>query len=362
MKSKGRLVAAISGGVDSSVAAAICLEAGYEVIGVTLKLKDCIDSKERRKACCGADDFIHARLAADKLGIPHYFLDLKADFARDVLAYAWNEYRIGRTPNPCVMCNFHLKFGALAEYAAGLNAEGLITGHYAKLEQRGNEVVLRHAADDDKDQVYFLAMLTRQQLAFCRFPLGDMTKKQVREKAESLGLSNAWKAESQDACFGYKGENFSRTLAEYFEAETVPGEVVNENGKVVGRHEGIHNYTIGQRKGLGIALGSPAYVAGIDPVNNRIILTTDPGRLNADRIETGKPNWLVDTPDEFDCEVQIRYNQTPVQAHVIKHVPDKTVITFQKPVTAPAPGQLAAFYDGSLVMGGAFIETVTRSS
>ena len=361
MKSKGRLVAAISGGVDSSVAAAICLEEGYEVIGVTLKLKDCDDSRERRKACCGADDFIHARLAAAKLGIPHYFLDLKENFARDVLTYAWNEYRIGRTPNPCVMCNFHLKFGALAEYAAGLGAEGLITGHYAELERcTGGQVHLRHAADDEKDQVYFLAMLTRRQLSFCRFPLGSLTKPQVREKAASLGLSNAWKAESQDACFGYKGENFSRTLAEYFDAEMPAGEVVTEDGKVVGHHDGIHNYTIGQRKGLGIALGSPAYVKAIDAEHNRIILTTDTDHLKAVCLETGKPNWLMDMPEEFDCEAQIRYNQTPVPAHVTKQGGDKTIVTFKSPVSAPAPGQLAAFYDDRLVLGSAFIEKVIK--
>ncbi len=359
MKSKGRLVAAISGGVDSSVAAAICLEAGYEVIGVTLKLKDCDDSRERRKACCGADDFIHARLAAAKLGIPHYFLDLKENFARDVLTYAWNEYRIGRTPNPCVMCNFHLKFGALAEYAAGLGAEGLITGHYAELERcPDGQVHLRHAADDEKDQVYFLAMLNRQQLSYCRFPLGNMSKKQVREKAAALELSNAWKAESQDACFGYKGENFSRTLAEYFEAEMPAGEVVTEDGRVVGHHDGIHNYTIGQRKGLGIALGSPAYVKAIDAEHNRIILTTDQEHLKAVCLETGKPNWLIDMPEEFDCEAQIRYNQTPVPAHITKHGGDQTIVSFKSPVSAPAPGQLAAFYDDRLVLGSAFIDRI----
>lgn len=358
MTAKPLLVAAMSGGVDSSVAAELALEDGFDVVGVTLKLKDCDDSRERVKACCGVDDFLQVRMVAEKLGIPHYFLDLKDEFRENVLQYAWDEYRIGRTPNPCSMCNFHLKFGHLIDYARKLGAVGLITGHYANLDHEKGE--LSHAADRNKDQVYFLSLLTAEQLRFCRMPLGQMTKSQVRRKAEELGLENAERQESQDACFGYKGESFSNTLANYFGEKIVSGDIIDTEGRVLGRHNGIHQYTIGQRKGLGIAMGEPAYVVKIDAENNRVVLSTDNSLLMADEIEIKDVNLSVKRDAEFECQVQTRYRQLPVTAQAKLLPNNRAFLKLHEPVSAPALGQVAAFYDADLVLGGGIIDATNQ--
>lgn len=358
MSAKPLLVAAMSGGVDSSVAAALSLEAGFEVVGVTLKLKECDDSRERVKACCGIDDFIQVRLVAAKLGIKHYFLDLKNEFREKVLEYAWQEYRIGRTPNPCAMCNFYLKFGFLADYAAKLGAVGLITGHYAILDHEKGR--LYHALDAGKDQVYFLSLLTNEQLQFCRMPLGKMKKDEVRRKAEALGLENADRQESQDACFGYRGESFANTLANYFGEQGHSGDIVDTEGNILGQHRGIHQYTIGQRKGLNVAMGKPAYVVKIDTENNRIVLSTDASLLLADKLELKNINLSVKRENEFTCQVQTRYRQRPVGAKAMLLADNRALLHLNEPVSAPAPGQVAALYDGNLVLGGGIIDCTNQ--
>ncbi len=355
MSKKGVLAAAMSGGVDSSVAAALALEAGYEVIGITLELQE---RDQQGEACGSVDDFTQVKAVAAALGIEHRFLDLKTQFREHVLAYSWRQYREGRTPNPCAMCNFYLKFGILADYARSLGAEGLITGHYAILNHEKGE--LRHAADAGKDQVYFLALLTREQLKFSRMPLGNMTKNEVRKRAAELGLPNAQKKESQDACFGSEGESFPYSLGTYFNESMPPGNIVDCSGKVLGRHQGIHQYTIGQRKGLGVAMGKPAYVIGIDAVNNRVVLSTDADLLLVDEIEVSGINRIVDGPEEFKCEVQTRYRQQPVPG-VVRIMPDRrALVRLEKPVSAPAIGQVAAFYDGDLVLGGGIIAKINQ--
>lgn len=355
-RERKRLVVAMSGGVDSSVAAALCLEQGHEVIGVTLKLKDCNDSRERRKACCGLDDYIHVRLAADTLGIPHYFLDLREAFRRDVLEYAWRDYSAGRTPNPCAMCNFHLKFGALVDYAVQLGADGIVTGHYALLDHTPSGPRLYEATDSMKNQAYFLCLLNRAQLDLSYMPLGTMRKSQVREKAAELGLENANKQESQDACFGYKGEIFADTLAHYFGAEGMPGEIVDDNGAVLGAHDGIYRYTIGQRKGLGVALGRPGYVAELRLETNQVVLSTDPEKIMNGLMTVENINWICPpAASELKCEVQIRYRQQPEPATVKTLDTGRAVVEFDRLVRAIAPGQVAAFWNGRELLGGGFI-------
>lgn len=354
--SRGMVVVAMSGGVDSSVAAALLLEAGYEVIGITLKLKDCDDSRERTKACCGLDDFIHVRLAADKLGIRHYFLDCKNDFKEKVLEYAWREYSHGRTPNPCCMCNRHIKFGILADYARSLGAIGLATGHYARLKTHPDgSVELRCAADTTKNQTYFLSMLERRQLAYCMMPLGEYTKIQVREKAEKLGLDNAKKAESQDACFGYRGEAFADTLSRYFQHSPKNGEIINSSGKVLGHHAGIHRFTIGQRQHLGVAMGKPAYVSRIDLEHNQITITTDKDEMMIKSFRITGLNTLVDIPDKLSCKTQVRYGQIPVTCRLETTSAGDGLVELDNPIIRPAAGQIAAFYIDDLLVAGSVI-------
>lgn len=353
MSAKPLYVAAMSGGVDSTVAAALALESEARVTGVTLILRDCDGN-----GGCGSDDREQVTRVAAQLGIDHQFLDLRRDFREKVLEYSWNEYRAGRTPNPCAFCNFHLKFGLLAEHARVLGADAMLTGHYAILDHEKGE--LRHAVDTGKDQVYFLALLTREQLKFCRMPLGSLTKDEVRRRAAALGLENARKKESQDACFGVPGEAFSQTLAAYFEAAPVPGEIVDENGKVLGRHQGIHLYTIGQRKGLGVAMGRPAYVTAIDAKTGRVVLSTDSNVLLRNIIEVDRVNMMADRPEQFQCEVQTRYRQKPVPATVTLLSGARARLELNSPVTAPAVGQVAAFYDGDLVLGGGIITQTSQ--
>ncbi|ERP31082.1 tRNA 2-thiouridine(34) synthase MnmA [Chitinivibrio alkaliphilus] len=351
-----RLVAAMSGGVDSSVAAALYAEQGYEVIGITLKMKNCDNSREKTKACCGLDDNIHARLAAEKLGIKHYFLDLRHIFEESVLRYAWEEYSRGHTPNPCVMCNEHLKFGALIDYADKLNADGVITGHYARIttDESGSPALL-NGVDDTKNQTYFLATLTRKQLEKSCMPLGEYTKDMVREMARKRGLENAEKTESQDACFGYRGEAFAETLGRYFDASFHGGEMVDETGRFLRHHEGIQRYTIGQRKGLGVALGKPAYVSSIDPATGRIRVTTRQDDLLSPALQAESMNWLVDMPHEFSCYAQIRYNQTPVPVQVVRRGDNGVRVVFEEPVRAATAGQLLALYEKDRLLGGGWI-------
>ncbi len=348
----------MSGGVDSSVAAALCKQDGYDLIGVTLKMRSCEDSRETTKSCCGLDDNIQAGLAAEKIGIPHYFLDVKKEFKDEVLRRTWREYSSARTPNPCVMCNHFIKFGTLLDYARKIGAEGIVTGHYAVLKRDENGFTrLFKGRDDKKNQVYFLAMLTQEQLRRSYMPLGELTKPETRQIADSLGLLNAQKQESQDACFGIKGENFSETLARLFNNKMPKGEIVTIDGTVVGTHDGIHNYTIGQRRGLGVALGEPAYVCAIDAETNRVVLTMDQKDLMSRGLIASNMNWLDEAPDPFDCKAQVRYNQTPFDANVERMDGNKTIVRLASPSRAVTPGQALALLKGSQLIAGGWIES-----
>ncbi len=351
------LIAAMSGGVDSSVAAALYLEKGYKVIGVTLKMKTCDDSREKTKSCCGLDDNIQARMVAEKLGIPHRFISVREEFSEQILRYAWNEYKNGRTPNPCVLCNHYLKFGAvLGRFASELGAEGIITGHYAIINRDiPGRARLFKGANSEKDQTYFLSALTQEQLNHSYMPLGDMAKPDVRAMAARIGLPNAAKKESQDACFGYKDETFALTLSRYFNEKPASGLLVDEGGHVLGRHEGIQFFTIGQRKGLGIALGQPAYVIDINPANNRITVSTNHNLLLTRRFTASDMNWLDFDHDSLECEIQTRYRQ-PLQKAMVRRQGDKAVVELAEPLASVTPGQRLAIYKNGQLLGGGWIE------
>ncbi len=346
----------MSGGVDSSVAAAICLEKGYNVIGVTLKMKTCDDSREKTKSCCGLDDNIQARLVAQKLSIPHRFISVREEFSQKILKYAWDEYKSGRTPNPCILCNHYLKFGAmLGRFGQELGAQGIITGHYAVIDRSDPEKArMFKGTDPQKDQTYFLSALTQEQLNSCYMPLGDITKTEVREIAARLELPNASKQESQDACFGYKGETFAFTLSRYFNETMKPGAIVDESGSRIGEHPGLAFFTVGQRKGLGIALGQPAYVIRLDPVKNQVVVSTDQKLLLCRSFTATDMSWLDFDHDELECMVQTRYRQA-LQPAVVKRNADQALIELKQPLAAVTPGQRLVIYHNNQMLGGGWI-------
>ena len=348
------LIAAMSGGVDSSVAAALYLQQGYKVIGVTLKLKDCDLTREKTKSCCSLEDNRQVKQVAEILGIPHKFLPLREEFEDKVLRRAWSDYRSGRTPNPCVVCNRFCKFGSeMKRFADEFGACGIITGHYAIINRDNPEKAkLFKGANHEKDQTYFLSGLTQEQLNMCYMPLGNMDKSEVRAIADKLGLPNSKKTESQDACFGYKGEKFAETLSRYFNEPLAKGEIVDENGKVLATHNGIQYFTIGQRKGLGVALGKPAYVIKIDKQNNQVVVSTDYEKLLCSEFSASEMNWIDFDFEDLKCEVQTRYRQ-PLQKATVIRKGDKAIVKLAEPLASVTPGQrLAVFKDGQLLAGG----------
>jgi len=351
------LLAAMSGGVDSSVAAALYLERGYQVIGVTLKMKTCDNTREKTKSCCGLDDNIQARQVAEKLGITHRFVSVREDFADKILKYALDEYQAGRTPNPCVLCNHYLKFGPVLErFADEVGASGIITGHYAVIERSNPEKArLFKGSDVEKDQTYFLSALTQHQLNLCHMPLGELNKPEVREIAAKLGLPNAKKQESQDACFGYKGETFALTLCRHFNAQPHKGRIIDESGQILGSHEGIEFFTLGQRKKLGIALGKPAYVIDIDAQSNCVTVSTDPDRLLCSSFSANTMNWLDFEHDSLECEIQTRYRQA-LQPATVYRQGNRALVKLHQPLAAVTPGQRLAIYQDSQLLGGGWIE------
>jgi tRNA-specific 2-thiouridylase len=356
---KKKILAAMSGGVDSSVAAAVTQQQGYEVIGVTLRLKHPDPAFARFQTCnTESDEQVIAHLV-DKLGIEHHYLDLYPDFEELVLRPSWQEYRHGRTPNPCTYCNFFIKFGKLLEFAEAKGAEGIVTGHYARLIKDAAGIYkLRRGSDPLKDQSYFLYRLTQQQLAKIRFPVGEMEKTDVRKLARELGLKNSEKKDSQDACFSVSGEAFPETLRRLFEGEAQEGDFVYKD-KAVGKHAGLHQYTIGQRKGLGVALGKPGYVQSIDPASGRINLVTDNDELMADSFEVSNINWQGGSAPELPhhCQVQVRYRSAP-SGGVVESEDDMLKVKLDTPRRAITTGQAAVFYDDEYLIGGGIIETV----
>ena len=341
---------AMSGGVDSSVVAAMLVKQGVPVIGVTAMLTD------ELSRCCAPEDVETARRVAHELGIPHYVVDVSAAFRTVVMDPFADAYLAGETPSPCVVCNREIKFGALAHAAFELGAATLATGHYVRVERTPDgHVRLLRGVDADKDQSYFLARLRPEQLAVSRFPLGDRIKRDVTSDAARWGLACRESRESQELCFVTSGTHGDWIDVRRLDAAG-PGDLVDTSGKRLGRHRGIHHYTIGQRKGLGVAVGHPLYVAAIDRDRQEIILGPREDLLS-DRLEIREMSWVSGRPREgaFDALVQIRYRHRPARARVTPIGEDRFSVVFDEAQWAIAPGQLAALYDGDEVLGGGWI-------
>jgi len=348
-----RVVVAMSGGVDSSVAAALLVEQGLDVIGVTLRL---VGGSSR---CCSLDDAEDARRVAERLGIRFYVADYADAFRREVMEPFADSYLAGRTPIPCVGCNQRFKFRQLLERSRALGAAAVATGHYARIERdpASGALALLRGSDPRKDQSYFLFDLRPEQLAQLRFPVGALAKHEVRERARALGLATADKPESQELCFVPDGN--TAAAVERLRPGRAPGtgEVVDEAGHVVGHHEGIHHFTVGQRRGLAIAVGERVYVKSIDAARNRV--TIAPGAaLGARGARVSGVSWVAGVaPDApLRATVRIRYRHAGAKASVEALTGDSVSVVFDEPVVAVAPGQAAVFYDGDSVLGGGWID------
>ncbi|HTJ90187.1 MAG TPA: tRNA 2-thiouridine(34) synthase MnmA [Acidocella sp.] len=350
-----RVVVAMSGGVDSSVVAGLMARAGHEVIGVTLQLYDHGAAVGRKGACCAGQDIHDAKRVADRLGIAHYVIDAEARFRGSVMSTFADSYASGETPVPCIACNQHLKFGDLLGMARDLGAEAMATGHYVRRVEGPDGAEMHQAADPARDQSWFLFATTREQLEFCRFPLGDMVSKaEVRALAAEMGLVVAEKPDSQDICFVPSGSYAG--IVEKFRPEALEaGEIVTEDGAVLGMHQGIARYTVGQAKGLGNAAqraGEPIAVKRIEPGTRRIVV--GPRGAAGREVRLRDVNWLIDPPaGGLRATAKLRARDGLHPASIIRDGAG-ALVTLDEPAIA-APGQAAVFYEGSRILGGGFI-------
>ncbi len=367
---KPRVCVGMSGGVDSSVAACLLKQQGYEVIGLTFRgwPQDCRAIEEDK--CCGPQAVADARMVAHSLDIPHYVIDETDAFQREVMDYFAAEYRRGRTPNPCVICNEKVKFGSLLRKALALGAERIATGHYARVTQanaphvergkhigngNGTRYELRQSRDSKKDQTYFLFSLSQEQLARSMFPLGDLTKEQTRAIARELGLKTHGKEESQEVCF-VPGNDYRRFLRETAGVADLRGDIVTRDGRVLGHHHGIHNFTIGQREGLNLGgQPRPLYVTELDPSANRV--TVGPAEeLYRSEFEVSHCLWhIAATAEPMDVTVKPRYQHPGCRAVVEGRSGERPCVKLEEPQRAVTPGQAAVFYQDDLVVGGGWI-------
>lgn len=353
-----RIAVAMSGGVDSSVAALLLKKAGEPVLGLSMQLYDHRrDGRPSYGRCCSPGDLYDARAAADRIGIPFYVLDMEREFRRDVIDDFVAEYRAGRTPVPCVRCNSGPKFRHLAGRARALGADRIATGHYARRERdhRTGRVVLRTARDREKDQTYFLFDLTPEQLEAAIFPLGEMEKSEVRALGREHGLPNAEKPESQDICFVPDGD-YRAFLEREGEGTGEPGDIVDGAGTVLGRHTGLGAYTVGQRRGLGLATGRAQYVVALDTRANRVVVGEEREQYRDGLIAEGA-NWVsIEAPrNPFRATARIRSKHAGATATVEPLAGRRLRVVFDTPQRAPTPGQAVVLYDGDLLLGGAFI-------
>ncbi|HEY2069071.1 MAG TPA: tRNA 2-thiouridine(34) synthase MnmA [Rhizomicrobium sp.] len=350
-----RVVAAMSGGVDSSVVAALLQREGYDVVGITLQLYDAGAAAKKKGACCAGADIHDARRVAERLAIPHYVLDYEQRFKRAVMDTFAGAYARGETPIPCVACNDKVKFADLLDTAKELGADALATGHYVRRVAGESGAELHRAADATRDQSYFLFRTTQEQLDYLRFPLGAMEKRDVRALAAELGLLVADKPDSQDICFVPDGD-YARAVARLKPDAARPGEIVDQDGRVVGQHDGVIHFTVGQRKGLGLSGNeAPLFVLKLDAANARVVVGPREA-LRTRRIALRDLNWLAPVAGPVECAVKVRSTRPPVAAIV---TPDETgasveLLGFEEAV---APGQACVFYerDGSRVLGGGTI-------
>jgi tRNA-specific 2-thiouridylase len=356
-----RIVVAMSGGVDSSVAAALLVEQGHDVIGLSMQLYDASGGAGGERSfgsCCTIDDLHDARRVAAALSIPHYILNFERRFHEQVVTNFVDEYTAGRTPLPCAHCNSDLKFATLLDRARGLGADAVATGHYARVRRAATgRCQLRRGTDAAKDQSYFLFALTQDQLEQAVFPVGDRGKTQVRDYAHRLGLPVAAKPDSQEICFIPDHDYASFVTSRSAEAASSGGAVVDEAGHVLGRHDGIHRFTVGQRKGLGVSSTSPMYVLSLKP-ETRTVVVGPKASLERTRLSASGVNWIEGTPDNprRAC-VQIRHRHHPAPATVRATGDGHAEIVFDTPQIAVTPGQAAVFYDGDVVLGGGWIDS-----
>lgn len=345
------IAVAMSGGVDSTVAAALLKDAGHEVVGLSMQLL-CTGENGSDRVCGMSRDIEDARQACDALGIPHRVVDLEREFAVRVVEAFCREYAEGRTPNPCIMCNQQMKFGALMQEALSLGARYLATGHYARVEEKENRFFLLKGTDRACDQSYFLYMLRQDDLRHVQFPVGSYRKSEVRKMAEDRGLSVAQKRKSQDICFVASG-NYRDLLAE--RGLLGPGKIIDESGAVLGTHGGTALYTIGQRKGLGISGRRRLFVLAIDPCS-RTVKVGPESSLLASEVRAGRVSYVADAPPgEIHVTAKVRYGSPEVGA-VLYPQGDAARVVFDVPQRAVTPGQAIVFYDGELVLGGGIME------
>jgi len=357
-----KVAVAMSGGVDSSLAAVLLKEAGFEVVGLTMQLWDFERSGGRRneRGCCDLSAFEGAGRVAFKAGIPHYTIDLRAEFERDVVEDFIGEYLSGRTPNPCVRCNTLIKWEIFREKARALGCGLIATGHYARIARHGDGTFsLLRGIDENKDQSYFLWGLDTTKLSCTIFPLGGMTKEETRREAEKRGLKTARRRESQEICF-IPDNDYGRFLRDRFpDRPPLPlteGNILTTSGEIVGRHRGAAFYTVGQRRGLGVAFGRPVYVTAVDTAANTVTIGGEEDMLS--RLMTVRDVvWTRGRPpsETFECTTRIRYRH-PGALSTVEVLPDSVKVVFRTPQRAVTPGQSAVFYDGEMVVGGGVIE------
>jgi tRNA-specific 2-thiouridylase len=347
-----RVLVAMSGGVDSSVAAAVLKAQGYDVVGVTLHLWDYPDDGSVRGRCCAPEDVHDARRVADRLGFPHYAFDRRELFQREVIAPFVDSYVGGETPSPCVRCNRGVKLPEVLALSEKLGADHVATGHYARIVEHGGRFELHRARDLAKDQSYFLHMLGQRALGRLLFPLGELDKASVRERARELALPGAEKGESQELCFVPTGR-YDTFVAERARGRLRPGPIVDDTGRPVGQHDGVHGFTVGQRKNLGVSLGKRAYVTAIEPDTATVRLGQRDALLAGGAL-VADPVLADGVELPFTAGVMVRYRGTPVPARVTRATSGLRV-EFEEPLTAVVPGQYAVFLDGERVLGGGVI-------
>jgi tRNA-specific 2-thiouridylase len=355
-----RIAVAMSGGVDSSVAAAVLVDRGYDVIGLSMQLYDQSGGERSFGSCCTLDDLHDARRVAAAINIPHYILNLERQFDEQVVSNFVREYASGRTPLPCAHCNSDLKFATLVDRALGFGADLVATGHYARVtrDQTTGRCLLSRGADSSKDQSYFLFSLTQAQLAHAVFPVGDLPKSEVREYARRHGLSVADKPDSHEICF-VPDNDYAAFVKKRTPDAAHHGEVVDEHGRVLARHGGIHGFTVGQRKGLGLPTsptGAPMYVLGLRPADRQVIVGPR-SALERTSVTASGVNWILDKPTgDMRVAAQIRHRHAAAPGIARPIDDDRVEVTFDAPQIAVTPGQPLVLYDGDVVVGGGWID------
>ena len=356
-----KVVVAMSGGVDSSVAALLLQQQGYQVVGVTMKLysQDQVDLPANYRGCCTVDDAEDARMVCRRLGIPYYVLNLQREFQAFVIDYFCSEYQRGRTPHPCIACNDKIKFNFLMNRAEVLKAGYVATGHYARIEAGPEGLVLKKGVDEDKDQSYVLFGMGQEELAHTLMPVGYYPKDVIRQMAAEAGFTNADKPDSQDICFIPLGD-----YKKFLEGQVVPqpGYIVDASGNVLSRHRGIEFFTVGQRRGLGMATGEPKYVLRVDPENNQVVVGAEE-ELYRDRMWASRVSYTQGHAPAEPLEVGVKIRYKSREARALLHPrPGGALVCFEKPQRAITPGQAAVFYRGDVLLGGGIIEEDIPSS